>query len=454
MTKSNLALTGLGLSVLVTSLATSTASIALPVLSQAFAASFQHVQWVVLAYLLGLTTVIIAAGKLGDRLGRRKLLLTGIVVFTLASAACAAAPSLTLLVTARAVQGVGAAVMMALSLAFVGDIVPKAKTGSAMGLLGTLSAVGTALGPSLGGMLIAGFGWPAIFLIQVPVAVIAGGLVWRGVAADRPSTEQAGFDLAGTIVLAVTLAAYALGVTQGQGRLGAVNLALLIFAAAGLALFVRIETRVSSPLVQLGLFRLPGLSAGLAMNALVAAVMMTTLVIGPFYLIHALGLKAATTGLALSIGPVVTALTGIPAGRLADRYGAMTMSRIGLAVMVAGAGLMVLLPGLTGYLAPLAVLTVGYGLFQAANTTAVMTSAAADNRGVMSGLVNLSRNFGLVTGASAMGAIFALASGGATGPDAVSTGLRVTLAVAVGLILTALALSLYPASKDLTHAAD
>ena len=163
------ALASLSLSMLLSSLGTSIANVGLPTLAQAFGASFQEVQWVVLAYLLAITTLIVSVGRLGDLIGRRRLLLAGIVLFTVASVLCGVAPTLWLLIAARAAQGLGAAVMMALTMAFVGETVPKARTGSAMGLLGTMSAVGTALGPSLGGVLIAGFGWRAIFLVNLPL---------------------------------------------------------------------------------------------------------------------------------------------------------------------------------------------------------------------------------------------------------------------------------------------
>jgi MFS family permease len=150
---------------LLSSLSTSIANVALPTLAQAFTASFQEVQWVVLAYLLAITTLIVSVGRLGDITGRQRLLLAGFFLFTVASVLCGIAPTLWLLVAARAAQGLGAAIMMALTMAFVGETVPQDKIGSAMGLLGTMSAIGTALGPSLGGILIAGLGWRAIFLV-------------------------------------------------------------------------------------------------------------------------------------------------------------------------------------------------------------------------------------------------------------------------------------------------
>ncbi len=213
------ALASLSLSMLLSSLGISIANVALPTLAQAFGASFQQVQWIVLAYLLAITTLIVSVGRLGDIIGRRRLLLAGILLFTVASVLCGVAPTLWLLIAARAAQGLGAAIMMALTMAFVGETVPKARTGSAMGLLGTMSAIGTALGPSLGGALIAGFGWRAIFLVNVPLGILALLLAYRYLPADRrePKADRTGFDHMGTLLLALTLAAYALAMTVGRG---------------------------------------------------------------------------------------------------------------------------------------------------------------------------------------------------------------------------------------------
>jgi EmrB/QacA subfamily drug resistance transporter len=443
-------LAALALAMLLSSLGTSIANVGLPTMAASFGASFQAVQWIVLAYLLAITTLIVSVGRLGDRVGRRHLLLLGLALFTAASVLCGVAPTLTLLIAARAAQGLGAAVMMALTMALVGETVPKAHSGRAMGLLGTMSAVGTALGPSLGGVLIAGLGWRAIFLALVPLGLLALGLAWRHLPSERPSAPpaRAGFDVAGTLLLALTLAAYALAMTLGRGTIGALNLALLGAAGVGAGLFVRTEARAAAPLIRLAMFRTPRLGAGLAMSGLVATVMMATLVVGPFHLSRALGLAPALVGLVVSIGPIVAAATGVPAGRLTDRLGAARLTVIGLSGMAVGASLLAVLPatvGAAGYVAPLVVVTVGYALFQTANNTAVMADIGADQRGVVSGLLNLSRNLGLVTGASAMGAVFALASGtadvAAAPPTAVAVGTRVTFAVAVLLIVAALALA-------------
>ncbi|WP_397432031.1 MFS transporter [Pseudomonas chlororaphis] len=443
------ALASLSLSMLLASLGTSIANVGLPTLVQAFGASFQQVQWVALAYLLAMTALIVSFGRLGDLLGRRRLLLIGILLFTLASMLCAAAPTLGMLIGARALQGVGAAIMMALTLAVVGETLSKARTGSAMGLLGTMSAIGTALGPSLGGVLIAGFGWQALFLVCVPLGGLTWALAYRylPVGIQARALERGAFDPLGTLLLAVTLLAYGLAMTLGRGYFGLLNAGLLVMALVAAGLFVWVEARVAAPLIRLALFRDAALSGSLAMSALVSTVMMATLVVGPFYLAHGLGLEALGVGLAMSLGPCVTALSGVPAGRIADRFGARPMILAGLGAMALGCLMLALLPaslGIGGYLAPIVVITLGYATFQTANNTAVMSDVGAEQRGVISGLLNLSRNLGLITGASLMGAVFAAVAGDLTtaSAEAVASGMSFTFALAAGLVTMALLVAL------------
>jgi EmrB/QacA subfamily drug resistance transporter len=444
------ALGSLALSMLLSSLGISIANVALPTLAQAFTASFQEVQWIILAYLLAITILIVSVGRLGDIMGHRRVLLAGIFLFTVASILCGVAPTLWMLIVARAVQGLGAAILMALTVALVRETVPKARTGSAMGLLGTMSAIGTALGPSLGGVLIAGPGWRAIFLIMVPLGILNFLLAHRylSVHGQRAKIDRNGFDSLGTLLLGLTLAAYALAMTVGGGHFDRLNMALLLAAVLGGSLFALAEARVASPLIRLAAFRNAVLSASLAMNALVSTVMMATLVVGPFYLSRALGLDAAVVGIVMSIGPIISALSGVPAGRIVDRLGAPFIVVVGLVEMAAGSFALSVLPamfGIAGYVAAIAVLTPGYQLFQAANNTAVMMDVHPGQRGVISGMLSLSRNLGLITGASVMGAVFALASATTditmAPPEAVATGMRITFAVAAILIVVVLAIA-------------
>jgi MFS family permease len=348
----------LALAVLLAALGTSIANVALPALSTAFAAPFAAVQSVVVAYLAGMTVFALIAGRLGDRFGLKPMLLLGLALFALASGLCALAPGLELLVAARTLQGAGAAFMMTLGTALMRETAGAARMGRAMGLLGTVSALGTALGPALGGVLLGVSGWRSLFLLLVPLAVC--GLALTAAFLPRARAEAP---------------APARPVTGGRAW-----------------------------------HLLPNLLA----NLLVAMVMMGTLVVGPFYLRLGLGLSDTAIGLVLSVGPALSMLSGVPAGRLVDRHGAQRVAQAGLVLLAAGAALLALMPqlaGLAGYVGALLVLTPGYQLFLAANTTAALADVAPTRRGTVSGLLGLSRNLGLIVGAAGLGALFAHGAG-------------------------------------------
>lgn len=431
---SHAALAALSLAVLTPSLDTSIANVALPAIARGFDASFQQAQWVVLAYLLTLTTVVVGAGRLGDLIGRRRLLLTGVGLFTAAAALSGLAPQLPVLLGARAAQGLGAAVMTGLAMTFVGEAAPPARYGATMGWLGAMSAVGTSLGPTLGGLLVSTLGWRGVFLVDLPLGVACFTLVLAALPADRPGPGSArGFDALGAGLLGATLAAWGLGMTTGRGAAAPFDPGLLAAASLGAVLFLAWQARAASPLIDLAMFadriRGPGLAGGVA----AAAAVMATLVVGPFYLTRSLGLDPAAVGLTMSAGPLAAAVAGAPGGRLVDRFGSRRTAPAGLAAMVSGLVLLAVATpfGIAGYVAGIVVVTSGYALFQAANNAALMAGAGPSERGVVSAMLGLSRNLGLITGAAALGAVFAAASAGRGGA---ASGLTVTVMVAAATI--------------------
>lgn len=448
-------LLGLALAMLSASLGSSIVNVALPHLATSFGAPFPAVQWLVIAYLLASTAAVVAVGRLGDVLGARRLLLAGLALFAVASLAAGLAPTLPWLLAARVVQGLGAAVLMASSVALARAVVDKDRTGSAMGLLGTMSALGTALGPTLGGALVTSVGWRAVFFATAPLAVAA---FWLGAlhlprALDRVDERPARFDRAGTAVLAATLAAFALAATV-PGPIAS-RLALALAAAVGVVAFVAIERRAESPLVPPSLLREPGLAGALGANVVVSAVMMGTLVVGPFHLVHALGLEPGQVGLVMSIGPAVSAMVGVPAGRLVDRLGAGRVATGGLIGVAAGTATFAALASwatVPAYVVPLAVTTASYALFSAANNTSVMAGAGAGRRGVLSGLLNLSRNLGLMTGATLLGSVFSSACGevgvGDASRRAVATATGITFGLASLVVMLVLLVPMLRSRRD------
>lgn len=442
--REQMAVGSLSLALLMAALDASLTNTSLPALARAFDASFADAQWIVLAYLLAVTSLTVAAGRLGDVAGRRRVFLAAVALFTITSAICAVAPSLRWLVATRALQGACAAAMMGLSFALVGDI-PGVRPERAMGQLAAMSAIGTTLGPAVGSV-VWHFAPGTIFLVNLPFGCAAFALARRYVPRDTPCVRgPLSLDPRGTLLLAATLIVYALAMTRGGSWVPAKGL-LLVAALAGAAVFALVESRTASPLVPVALFRDPLLSSSLATSALVATVVTATLIVGPFYLSRGLGLGHTAAGLALSMGPAAAALAASVAGRLVARIGASRAAAAGLTTMALGGALLALLPASAatpGYVLPLVVLTAGYATFQTANNTAAL-AAARLRRGVVAGLLTLSRNIGQITGASAMGAVFMHAAGtsqlAGASPAAIADGMRATLAVATVLVVSALIL--------------
>lgn len=441
---------GLALSVLVASIGTSAANVALPTIARELDGTFAQTQWVALAYLLAMTAASLTVGHLGDQFGRRRILWIGITVFTIAAVLCAIAPTLWMLVAARALQGIGAAVMMALPLARARDLVPPERLGRVMGLLGTTAAVGTASGPALGGLLVTVAGWQTIFAAMAPLGMLALALnARRDLASSSTSIPRRGFDIGGVLLLTTAVALYALGVTAPAADASWPTLPLLGGAGIAAVLFVIREKRAPHALLPPALLRNRSVSIGAILNLIVGMVMMSTLVVGPFFLAGALGLPPAAIGAAMAAGPLASICTGVLAGRAVDRFGTRRMTTFGLGAMTIGTLALALLPawwGLPGYLTGTVLLAPGYQLFLAANNTGVLSSTPPERRGVASGLLGLSRNLGLITGASVLAALFAAASGSpeitAASPEALFAALRTTFLATAALLAAAVLLSL------------
>ncbi|WP_367715129.1 MFS transporter [Nitratireductor sp. GISD-1A_MAKvit] len=449
-------LSTLAFATLTASLGLSVASVLLPTLTKDFSATVSDVQWVVLAYLISVTVTIVSAGRLGDLFGHRRVLLAGLVIFIAASVWSAMAPGLGALIAGRALQGMGGAILMALPMSIARDLVPADRLGTAMGLLGTTSASGTALGPSLGGLMLAGGDWRWAFWLLAGFAIVTLFLSMTAISVDRQRVRPSlkALDAPGTLVLVIALAAYALA-TSGTGvGLSFSPVFLMALAALATALFVTVEKRAASPLVPMALLLNWNTGGGFLMNLSVGAIMMTTLVVGPFFLAFSLGLNDALIGLVLAVGPFVAALSGVPAGRLTDRLGVRRVMILGLMQITAGALCLAFLPrvlGVSGYVIALISLTPAFQLFLAANNTAVLVHAPREQRGRLSGLLGLSRNLGLMTGASAMSSLFVVFLGRgevaqAPGAD-VARAFSMTFTGAAVLALMTLGLAIYSTGR-------
>ena len=430
---------GVALCGLLAALGTSIANVALPEIASTFGASFNATQWVVLGYLLAITCLVVAAGAIGDAVGRERLLRVGLLVFTAASGACALAPNMWVLVASRVLQGGGAAILLAMSLALVGGLVPRKEMGKGLGLYGAMSALGTAMGPSLGGWLLELLGWRSVFGLTAFLGLVATVMVWQAfpVRKSPSGSVQADFDFPGTLLLATTLGCFSLSMMLRADGYGVVNGVLMMASVCSGFLFVIAERRAAAPIVRLATLRSPCLRRDLILTSVVSTVMMATLVVGPFYLSHALHLRPGVVGLVMSVGPVVVMAIGMPVGRWVDKTGIRKAVWLGLVAIGAGAALLcALIPywQVKGYLVAVVFMTLGYGVFQTANNTGILKQAPAPDRGAIAGLMNLARNLGLILGSAVMGSLFSMTVGGASSlsldVEALEKGVQVVFASA------------------------
>ncbi|MSP13774.1 MAG: DHA2 family efflux MFS transporter permease subunit [Chloroflexi bacterium] len=407
---------------------------------------------VVLAYLLGLATLMLSIGRLADIRGKKQIYATGFVIFTIGSVLCGLSPNIYWLIFFRIVQSVGAAMVLALGTAIVTEAFPLTERGKALGFAGSVISIGIVLGPTLGGLLIDALSWHWIFFVNLPVGILGTWMVLRFVPDIKPAGGQR-FDFAGAITLFFSLVAFLFTLTLGQ-EWGFTDLRILLLFLAGIVLlvvFLGIERRTAQPMIDLELFRNSLFSINLFTGFLAFIAIAGTVLLLPFYLENVLGYGPRTVGILLAIVPIGLGVLAPISGLLSDRFGTRPISIMGLLVLLLGYYLMSTLTTTTsavGYLLLNLPLGLGMGIFQSPNNSAVMGAAPRERLGVASGMLALTRTLGQTTGVAVMGAIWAArvvayaggnVPGGATAAPAASqvAGLHDTFLGITGLIAIA-----------------
>jgi EmrB/QacA subfamily drug resistance transporter len=378
-------------------------NVALPVMQRSLGATVGQLQWIVEAYALLLAALVLVGGALGDRLGRRAVFVAGVVVFAAASAACGAAPRVELVIAARAVQGVGAALLVPGSLAIISASHPAETRGAAIGTWSAWSAITGAVGPVAGGWVAAHASWRWLFLFNLPVAALVVALALRRVDETRDPDAPPHLDLVGAALatLGLGLIVYAL-IDAGPSGLGSPRARVRLgLGAAALVAFVVVEAKARAPMVPLALFRSRTFAATNLLTLLLYAALGGALFFVPFNLIQVQGYTPAAAGAALLPFVLLISTMSRRAGALASKIGARPLLFGG--PLVAAAGFLLLArPAVGGgYLATffpgIATLGIGMGLTVAPLTTAVMGAVDPRHAGVASGINNaVARTAGLL----------------------------------------------------------
>ncbi|WP_299024963.1 MFS transporter [uncultured Thermanaerothrix sp.] len=407
-----LTLLSVGSGVLMATLDSSIVNISLPTLVKALNTNFATVEWVVLAYVLMVTALMLGVARLGDLYNKKRLYQIGLIIFTLGSLLCGLAPTITALILFRALQGIGAAFTQALGTAIITEVFPPESRGRALGIIGSIVSVGIAAGPPLGGLIIAWAGWHWVFLVNLPIGIIASLIVYRFVPNLHPGHRQEGFDAVGALVLFFTMGCYALGMTLGQDWGFSSQWPKIFLGASlvGLIVFVQVERHQPHPMVDLSLFRNILFSINLLMAFLVFIVM-SGMFLMPFFLQLVQGYPTQLVGTLMMAHPVAMGIVAPLAGALSDRYGSRGISLIGLIMVVVGClSVASIQPGISplAFVLHLLPFGIGLGMFQSPNNNAIMSAVPRNRLGIASGLLALMRTLGQTSGLPLMGALFAL----------------------------------------------
>ncbi|WP_437737498.1 MFS transporter [Sorangium sp. So ce1335] len=446
---------------LMSALGGSLINVAVPLVRRDLGVDIGAASWVLAAYSLSVSALLLPFGRLGDRHGKGRVYTAGFVVFGVGSALSALAPTLASLIAARALQGAGAAMLMANGPALTTAAFPPSQRGRALGMQATATYLGLSLGPSIGGWLAQGAGWHAVFWINVPIALagalLARSLVWRGApggaAAARPAQDPRArpFPWASALLFGAALSALLVALTRGQrwGYLSPWVVGLLAVGAVLAAAFVRAERRSPAPLLSASLLAQPVLVTGLAAAFLQYGAAYMMLFLLPFYLQGPLAMSASDAGLVMTVQPAVMAATTAASGWLSDRVGARGPALAGMTALAVGLVRLATLgpdPGRASLLAALALVGLGSGLFTAPNNSRIMGAAPRDQQGTAAGLLAEARNVGMLCGVAAAGVIFAALGGGrpgeAAGGEAFGAAFQGTMLAAaalavVGAVVTA-----------------
>ncbi|MGC2191870.1 MAG: MFS transporter [Candidatus Dormiibacterota bacterium] len=388
--------------------------IALPTLQSYFHSNLGAVEWVSLAYLLTVIALVTAIGRFADMVGRKLLYIYGFGIFILGSGLCGLAPNLLTLDIFRVLQGLGAAMLQANSVALIVQAMPRDKLGRGIGVQGAAQALGLCLGPAVGGLLLVLGGWRLIFLVNVPVGLIGFGLGWFLLPRSRFLAQREPVDWLGLVLFVITVSTLLLALSFGdEAGWGSayvlVNLAAALLVGAG---FIAWELRAPAPMMRLGIFRRPTFSFGIASGLLSNLVLFGCLFVFSFYLEFAGHLSPDAAGLRLLTLPLALGLTAPIAGAVADRLGARPLTVGGMMLATVGLLAIALHPSSGGLLlVELVGVGIGLGVFIPSNNAAIMGSVERSHFGMAGGILNMTRGMGTAMGVALTGLVFGLAAG-------------------------------------------
>ncbi|MDP9728113.1 MFS transporter [Alicyclobacillus tolerans] len=390
-------------------------NVALPVLEKDFHTTPQVLQWVISAYLLMITGILPIIGTLSDRLDRKTVFLTGIGIFTFGSLLCAFSESILQLIVFRIFQSIGGAIIMGNVMSIVSYIFPSGERGRPLGLVGSVVAAGTIVGPSLGGFLISSFGWRSVFLVNLPIGAISFIAIIFVLMSIRSNQAKNSFDVIGASLYFLAIICLLLFMSEGStwGWDSLVSFVTITISIISFLFLIRREISIEHPIIQISLFRSSAFSIGNFTGYISYIMMMFPGILLPLYMHQVLHISESHIGFLLTPQAVCMILFSPIGGWLADKYGTHGPAMIGLLFATLGLGFMSMFYIHTSYLnivIALSLFGIGIGLFTSPNNVAVLESAPLEKSGITGSLMATVRNFGRVSGV-ALSVLFLQLSG-------------------------------------------
>lgn len=389
----------------------SIANVALPTIGRAFHAPVDTTEWVLIAYMLTTSSTLVLFGRLGDLIGQKRVYTIGFAIFGASSIACAFAPNFLALAAARAIQGLGSAMLMSSSPAIITGAFPSSERGRAIGLNGAAVAVGLSTGPVLGGVIVTYFDWRWIFLINVPIAILA--LLASAFVLRREQRQREEFDFAGALIAFTTLFALSIALSRAHvwGWGSPATLGALAYAAIGIVVFLRVERKARGPMLDLTLFQNHTFAFSVLAATLFFCAMYCVVFTVPLMAQVALGKNAFQAGLLLLPISALNVILAPTAGALSDRIPARYVSTAGAVAMLFGSLFLALLPAsppLPLLYAALILTGAGTAVFSQPNNSTIMGQAPPNRRGIAAGILATARTSGQLLGVCVAGAIYFL----------------------------------------------
>lgn len=389
----------------------SVVNLILPTLVEFFDSGFSIIQWVVVSYLLTVATLILPMGRLGDLIGRKKVYLTGFIIFTAGSLLCGFAGSISLIIVFRVIQGLGATMILALGFAVATEAFPANERGKAMGILASVVSLGVIVGPVIGGFLVDYASWRWIFFINLPIGAFGIYLILRYVP-DKKSDKSENFDFAGAFLFFICMLGLLAGLTFGEknGFKDSSTLILLGVSFVSGLIFIITELKVKSPMLDLRIFSDFFFSVNLFVTFVFYFAISGVFVLAPFYLQNILGYMPNQMGMLFGIMSFLMFFISPLSGVLSDRLGTSFVINISLIIMTLIYFLIsLLIQADTGNLycmIAMIILGAGMGFFMSPNHSAIMGAISPKHLGIVSGLLILARTLGQTTGVSVLGLIW------------------------------------------------